>query len=377
MVKVQPYIDYLRSIASFFLFLGTVSVSNAVADEASQVPAVRIGVIQSLSGIAAQYGENNVRALEIARDKINSKGAVRVSLQIEDDRTDSKAAVSAFQKLASEHVDAIIGATWDFTTNPLLPLAARHKTTLFTVSALRESLSLEQANGYAFCAGYLTGSEVKPFEVYLRARPVKKLALLYANNPWGEAQRAAYSAVARANGAEIVYEAHPAGYDSNEWSAVIPRIGGSGAELLLTLVNLTDIETILRRVREQKLPLQVFTSVNGYDAVRLAREKSIFANICFPYPLAQLQATTELSDEFRARYKDSPRIYADSAYDALFLLTQAIMQSRAAGTSLPEELRATRWSGIAGTYTYSEKGSFAIAQTSLVCIKDGEARVQR
>lgn len=368
-------------IRSCFLVLVSIMLNAAwspytACAESQPNREIRIGVIQSLSGIAAQYGQNNVRALEIARDKINSTGPTRITLQVEDDRTDAKEAVSAFQKLAAEHVDVIIGATWDFTTNPLLPLAARSKTTLFTVSALRESLSLEQSGGYAFCSGYLTRNEVKPFESYLKARSIKKLALLYANNPWGEAQRAAYSAAARANGIEIVYEAHPAGYDSNEWSTVIPRIGASGAELLLTLVNVTDIETILRRVREQKLPLRIFTSVNGYDAIRLAKEKTLFENICFAYPLAQLQGATELQAEFRSRYHEEPRIYADSAYDALFLIAAAVNEARTKGASIAEALRKVRWNGLAGTYSYDDKDSFAIAQTSLVCVADGQAKVQ-
>ena len=70
--------------------------------------------------------------------------------------------MTAFQRLQAAGVDAVIGASWDFTTNAILPLAAKHKLVLFNTSALKESLSLEASQGYGFVNAITAADEAKP-----------------------------------------------------------------------------------------------------------------------------------------------------------------------------------------------------------------------
>ena len=103
------------------LILLLLSCSCAYAESAAKL---KIGVIQSLTGMAAEDGKTVVQALELAAADIKQQTGTEVELVVEDDQTVSKNSVSAFQKLSAAVPDAIIAATWDFTTNPLLPMAA-------------------------------------------------------------------------------------------------------------------------------------------------------------------------------------------------------------------------------------------------------------
>ena len=63
---------------------------------------IKIGVINSLTGSAAPYGENAQNGMQLAVDDINKNGGIsgkRIKLVVEDDKTDPQIAVAAFRKL--------------------------------------------------------------------------------------------------------------------------------------------------------------------------------------------------------------------------------------------------------------------------------------
>src|SRR3989344_818275 len=65
---------------------------------------IKIGAVLPMTGVAANYGENQRNAMQMAIDEINAGGGVLgrpLTIVLEDDGTDPKKTVSAFQKLAS------------------------------------------------------------------------------------------------------------------------------------------------------------------------------------------------------------------------------------------------------------------------------------
>ena len=92
---------------------------------------IKIGAILSQTGFAASFGESAKNAVQLAVEDINKSGGIDgrpVVVYYEDDHTDAKEAVSAFQKLTSiDHVDAIMGGLFDFAAQPLFPLADTNK----------------------------------------------------------------------------------------------------------------------------------------------------------------------------------------------------------------------------------------------------------
>ena len=78
------------------------SVVAALAAPASAQEAVKVGVIQPLSGSVAASGNYVRMGAEIGRDWINAKGGVlgrKVELLIEDNKSDPKEAATAAEKL--------------------------------------------------------------------------------------------------------------------------------------------------------------------------------------------------------------------------------------------------------------------------------------
>lgn len=328
----------------------------------------KVGVIQSLSGIAAEDGKTVVQALELAADAINRPNQPGVKLIIEDDQTDPKKAVAAYQKLRSQNVDAVIAASWDFTTNSLLPLAERDKLVLFNTSTLPESLDMKKAAGYVFINAISVRQESAPFNAFIKLRKPSSLGIIYANNSWGETQLAAYEQIARTNEVNLVEKISSQNFDENEWRQIMPRLKAKNPAALLLLLNRNDLDVFLRRAREIGLRSLLFASKNAFDAFRLSKAPEIFEGLCFTYPLEQVKENKQFATEYQKRFGEKPRIYADNTYDALWILHKAFLSSQAGKIPLNQALRQVRHAGLAGEYDFSYDRSFAAGRSSLVCI---------
>jgi ABC-type branched-subunit amino acid transport system substrate-binding protein len=73
---------------------------------------IRLGVIASLTGYAAQFGQAVVKGVELAAEELKGSG-VEVSIFVEDDRSEMKETVSAYKKLKeANQINAFIGGSW-------------------------------------------------------------------------------------------------------------------------------------------------------------------------------------------------------------------------------------------------------------------------
>ena len=101
------------------------TVVAALAAPAPAQEAVKVGVIQPLSGSVAASGNYVRMGAEIGRDWINAKGGVlgrKVELLIEDNKSDPKEAATAAEKLiVRDKVPVIVGAWGSSMTLAAMP----------------------------------------------------------------------------------------------------------------------------------------------------------------------------------------------------------------------------------------------------------------
>ncbi len=351
------------SVAFLFIVAG-----NASADSGgSESPVLRVGVIQSLSGIAAEDGSTVVQALELAAQEINNTEKIKVELLVEDDATDPRKSVSAYQKLRELNVHAIIGPTWSFTVNSVLPLAARDKLVLINSSTLPECLELGKSSGFGFSTAVKVTEHARVFGEYLKKYPAKSVVLFFTSNSWGHAQRDAYKKVLSEQKVVLADEIESTNFDLNDWMALLPRVKALNSDLWLLLLNKADVDTIIRRASEFHGSARLFASYHLADLLRNKKDLQLFDNVCFPYPGEQLQSETEFAGKFREKYHEAPKVFADNSYDTLFLLHRAFAMSQSNGLSLQDSLHAIKLRGVVGEYQFRESESFSIGKASLMC----------
>ena len=366
----------VKNLATVFFAVISLTVSTCYGKDGKESK-IHIGVIQSLTGIAAEDGKTVLQSLKMAADDINSQKRVVVELIVEDDNTQPKNTVTAFERLALQRVDAVVGATWDFTTNAILPVAARNKTVVFNTSNLLESLALSQSDGFGFLNAVTAESEAIPFAKYLNNHSVKTVAIVFVNNSWGETQLKAYSAIALKHGVNVLDKIRSVSYDANEWNTLITKLKQKKPDLVLLLLNKSDLEIFLQKASILGLKANFFASVNFFYTLANSSSKNFFNGVCFSYPLEQFQRQSDFRKRYRARYGEEPRIRADSSYDGLFILVKAVQDARLHGTSVKDALQLVKYDGLVGHYEFNEAKSFTAGTSSLACVRDGEARVEK
>lgn len=359
------------SVLSLLCFLSLES-QTTYAQSSNSRDVIKVGVIQALTGIAAEDGKTTVQALKLAAEEINSKGQKKVELIIEDDQTDAKNSVSAFQKLRNDGVKVVVGATWSFTTNAIIQLAAQNGIVLINTSTIPECINLSDGKGLVFSNVMRTKEQARNFEDYVRRNNISDMVVVSVNNTWGESQRKIFLESAERLKVRVVDSLVSSSFDVNDWSAMIPRIASKKTQLVLLLLNKNDLGIFIRKARGQGIKTKMFASYHFYDTFKMAGATDIFNGVCFPYPLERVQKEPTFLAKYKEKYGEEPRIFADNSYDALFLIVKAAEMAAERRVSLDSALKQVELDGIVGRYLYSDESSLSIGSSSLICVEDGK-----
>ena len=333
---------------------------------------IKLGVIQSLTGPAEEDGQMIVKSLRIAADDLNAKGEVHASLLVEDDATLPKNAVTAFEKLKFAGVDAIVGPSWSFLVQSVAPFAVRSKLVVFNTSNMPEVLDFTQSNGFLFTNSFTLNSTAEPLRRYLAGRTFTRAAVVRTDTPWSNLHRQAFGKMLAERGITTVEDAVTAATSNNDFGEVLPRLKAQGVDLVLLLLSRDDSESLLKRASEIAYKPSYFASPHTFDAFNRTRSPELYEGLCLSYPYRQLHQDPAFVAKFKDRFNDEPRIYADSSYDAVFILADAVKNARASGRSLAEALRSASYDGIGGAYRYSPETSLAVGKSDLMCVKRGK-----
>lgn len=336
----------------------------------------RLGLIQSLTGVAQEDASTVRQAVQLAVDEVNASSGDFIHLMLEDDQGLPKNTVSAYQKLKTQGVDAIIASTWSFTTNAIAPLAGRDKLVVVNTSTLPEALEYALAKEYLFNNSLPIQEELEPLSTFLGDKSFKTALVVHNNSLWGLSQSERARKIAALRGIKILEEIPSTAAENNDWQEVIPRIKSKNPELLILFLAKNDTDLILRKTAELNFKPAFFLSKNALDAFAQTKSKPVYEGACFTYPLKQLGDARDFRQAYLRHFGTEPRIYAHNSYDAVFILFKAHKLARQKGTELKDVLRQEEFYGLAGRYRYLQENSLAAGESSLVCIKDGAFKIR-
>ncbi len=85
-MKIRDLLSWQSVVVWILAGLAGPAFSEVPGENANR--AIRVGVIQSLTGFAAINGKSNLEALQLAAEEINKRSAEKIELIVEDDQTD-------------------------------------------------------------------------------------------------------------------------------------------------------------------------------------------------------------------------------------------------------------------------------------------------
>ncbi len=331
---------------------------------------IKIGADFSLSSFGAGWGENDRDAAMLAVKEINAKGGVLgrpLQLNIQDNQSTAKDAVSAAQNLIAGGAKFLLTG-WTDQTLAVAPLLVPNNVLGITISAGSNNVTDGSPN--LFRVWPADAGQATAIAEYIHDKGYKRVAIFH----------------------------NPGFYEDDLYA----RFKQDAARLGLTLVadqaipdaQTSDVRTPMAKIKEANPDVIYFNTITGLG-IREARR--IGLNVAMAWfndatdetftnkagGVAALEglvypvhgpSTPGFVDAFKKEYNREPGTSANTTYDGVMLLAQAI--ERAGSTDITkvsaELLKVKDYQGASGTITINDKRDRAMGEVIIMQVKNGQ-----
>jgi len=358
-----------------FVFMGAEKAIKAAAPKGEPIRA-KIGVISIITGQGAAYGEAITNGIKLARDEVNAKGDVLIDLKIEDSSGKQEQALAAAQKLInSEKVVAIIGPTLSNEMFAAGPEADASGVPIMGTSTTAKGIP--QIGKFVF-RNSMPESQAIPASVgqAVKKYNIRKVALLYGNDDaFTKSGFDTMKEVAEKLKLEIVtiqeFQKGQADY-----KAQLTKIASLKPDAVLCSALYNEGGVILAQARKMGLSVP-FVGGNGFNSpkvIEIAKEAAEGLIVATPWFGEKNDPKVKaFSVKYEKAYGKKPDQFAAQAYDAFYIMTDAL---KAAGTAdrakLRDALAATRnFQGVVGKFSF-DAGRDVVMTPSVLVVKGGK-----
>ena len=339
---------------------------------------IPIGVVVPLTGVGAgPYGFSMQNGFELAKEEINNAqlGDATISFITVDDMTTVDGAVSAFQDLADQGVQVVVGYTYTFQVDHVFPLAEENEVVAFSsVSSGAGRSSLSQ---YAFRTGLATNI-LNPAGVKVSQARLgyTRVAIIYDEvDPYATSGYEDLSAALEEIGVEVVTTQTMQKGDI-DFSEQMAAIMASEAEAVVISALSAEIVQIMSQGREAGIPSSVRYIVpdltaNEVAIVGDAAEGAItFINWIETSGTPGNQAFIR---NYRETYGIEPDPWAAQSYATMYILAAAISNAGSTdSTAIRDALaQTTDFDTILGQFSFDPNGE-ALYDPIIAVVKDGQ-----
>ncbi|KAA0918447.1 ABC transporter substrate-binding protein [Dietzia sp. ANT_WB102] len=179
-----------------------------LGEEASSDGPYRVFFTADMTGATATLSRALLSGMKVAVDDVNAAGGIggrQVELIENNDQNDPTSAVSALQELinSGRKPDLVYPGGSSAVSLSLLPITTREE--ILTIGGtVASQLNDPESFPYHFGTAELTDAYVPPFTMIAEERGFEKVAMIFSNNPTGQAAEVAYREEITAAGLEFV-----------------------------------------------------------------------------------------------------------------------------------------------------------------------------
>jgi branched-chain amino acid transport system substrate-binding protein len=325
---------------------GLISV-NKKAPAPTSTTSIKVGAVISLTGPAAINGLDIQRGMDLAKKDLAAKG-IQVAIEYQDDQTDPKQSVNAVQQiLAIGKPDVFVGPIWSFLLDSAVPVIDKAEVVSFSPCSSSEYINSKSP--YVFYGYVRNALKAAPASAWLEQVGAKKVAVIVSKDAWGDSNEKAFNQAVTDSGAKVVLtEKIPFGGEFDSLPTILTKVKAAGADAVLWTGYDDGATVFIKKMHEFKLDVPVlatdaFKSVTAKGVVALNPSDRVYV---FDTP-----KNSTFADKFKTEYSIAPGECADTAYDGLMILADAIQNH--GSTPLANYLRSdVNYSGYAHDYKF-------------------------
>jgi len=367
----------------FVMFLTVIMASLiGMSSLAAEQGPVKIGVLLPLTGTQAVMAEDLQEGFLIAQEQINAAGGVlgrRLELIIEDTETRPTPGMDAARKLVE--LDRVPVITGGFSSGVMLPIAEYcQERGILVVSQPPTSPLFRDVGDYIFLVNVLDNYKGKVIgEFAFKDSGLKRFALMFMNNAFGQALKQETIKNLDALGAEVVTVVD---YELNkvDYKAELTRLFAKDPEAVIATFYANEGFIAAKQAYEMGLlnvdevPWYCPEMASSF-AKALEEIPEVVEGIKGLNPLAPESLFMEAFREKKGR--DPITAYSAMNYDALIMIAMAInfansTDSTAIRDALPKISQWYRGQSTGGDKRFDEDGMQGFGQYSKVILINGE-----
>ncbi len=373
----------MKGAQHFPAFLIAVATALAVSFGAGEALAAKgipvqakIGVISIITGQGAAYGEAITNGFKLAREEINAKGAVRIDLVVEDSSGKPEQALAAAQKLInSAQVLAILGPTLSNEMKVVGPEANASGVPIMGTSTTAQGIT--QIGKFVF-RNSLPESLAIPASVGLAVKKygIRKVALLYGNDD--VFTKSGFDTMKKVSEdlklKILTIETFQKG--QADYKAQLTKIKALSPDAVFCSALYEEGAVILSQARKMGIKAP-FVGGNGFNSpkvIDIAKDAAEGLVVATPWFAEKNDPKVKA---FVARYQKTygkkPDQFAAQAYDALYIMAEALQKAgRADRAAFRDALAQVRnFSGVLGKFSFDAERDVEMEPNVLI-IKGGK-----
>lgn len=361
-----------------FVFMGAEKAKPAAKPKGEPVKA-KIGVISIITGQGAAYGEAITNGIKLALEEVNAKGEVLVDLKIEDSSGKQEQALAAAQKLInSEQVVAIIGPTLSNEMKVAGPEANASGVPIMGTSTTAKGIT--QIGKYVF-RNSLPESQAIPASIgkAVKKYNLRKVALLYGNDDvFTKSGFDTMKEVSEKLKLNIV-TVQEFQKGQADYKAQLTTIASLKPDAVFCSALYNEGGVILAQARKMGLKVP-FVGGNGFNSpkvIEIAKDAAEGLVVATPwYPERNDPKVKAFVAKYEKTYGKKPDQFAAQAYDAFYIMTNALKTAGKADRDLlRESMAATKnFQGVLGNFSFDAERDVVMEPIVLV-IKGGKFQV--
>lgn len=365
--------------------LVAIAVTAAVPAAAQPAP-YTINVIVSLTGPAANLGQDEAAGLAAFEKFANKTGGIKgapLHFQIADDQSSPAVAVQLFQQIVASHPAVVLGSSIAAQTQAMAALVKEG--TGPVLYALTPNMN-PTPGSYVFATSAPTTGLTQVAMTYYRMRGFTKLGVIVTTDASGQNNLESLETTLRlpANKNMKIVDIETFGITDVSITAQASKLKASGAQLIVALPNGTAFGTALHGLNDVGLEVPVYTSAANFSPVLLERFKSFlpkeltssgasFFNRDRPAGDPQKKPIDDFYAALAADGITAPTVSHAFAWDPALIVVSVLRELGTSATASQihdaiEKLR--KFPGAGGIYDFSRNDQHGANDSGLLVMKN-------
>ncbi len=319
---------------------------------------IKIGAIFSETGPASTLGKTQANLVKLLQKQLDEQGGIdgkKVEIIMQDYETDDTKAVVAADKLISEGVVAVVGATQSSTTMAIVPKITGASIPLMTTAPINP----DTKGVFQMAPSNITAGEL--IKDFLKERNISKVAWINARDGYGVDGLPSFEKVAAENNIEIV--AHEE-FDANatDMTIQLTNIRKANPEAIIVWSRTPGAGIVARNFKSLgfDIPMiQANAAANqGFlDQVKDDNEEIFIAgsklSVVDQLPAGpQKDNLMKFRDDYKAMFNSEPDNFTAHAADGFNLIFEAIKAGNTTSEQITQFLQnnVNDYLGLSGSY---------------------------